>query len=167
VRIPAHRNNLLRPRITENGVLPDPRKVAVIENFPGPTTVKQVKSFVGMASYYRKFISRFSKIAAPLHALLKKDVQFVWTPDLENAFQALKGKLISKPILQYPDYSKEFILTDRGDSVTGNNRKGFTNRLYYSTSEKELLAIAWGVKHFRPYLYGRTFKISSDHKPLT
>jgi hypothetical protein len=76
--------------ITENGVLPDPRKVTAIENYPRPTNVKQLKSYLGMASYYRRFIPNFSRIAAPLHALLKADVVFEWTHEREVAFQKLR-----------------------------------------------------------------------------
>jgi hypothetical protein len=115
--------------------------------------------------------------------LLKKDAHFDWSDNQENAFQKLKEKLISKPILQYPDFSKEFILnTDASNEGIGailsqgqigkdlpiayasrNLNKAERN---YTTSEKELLAIIWGIRHYRPYLYGRKFKIASDHKPL-
>jgi hypothetical protein len=176
--------NYLGHVITEDGVRPDPRRVIAIENFPRPECEKTLKSFLGMAGYYRRFIPRFSKIAAPLHALLKKDSVFEWTADQENAFENLKAKLTNQPILQYPDFSREFILTtDASNQGLGavlsqgkigkdlpvayasrNLNKAEKN---YSTSEKELLAIVWGVKHFRPYLYGRKFKIASDHKPLT
>jgi hypothetical protein len=97
--------------ITEKGVLPDPRKVLTIENYPRPTNVKQLKSYLGIASYYRKFIPNFSRIAAPLHALLKANMSFEWKEEQELAFQTLKDKLVSKPILQYPDFAKEFVLT--------------------------------------------------------
>jgi hypothetical protein len=169
--------------ITEDGVRPDPGKVEVIEKFPRPQSAKQLKSFLGLVGYYRKFVQNFSKIAAPLYMLLKQDAQFVWSDNQENAFQKLKGKLITKPILQYPDFSKEFILTtDASNEGIGailsqgqigkdlpiayasrNLNKAERN---YTTSEKELLAIVWGIKHYRPYLYGRKFKIASDHKPL-
>lgn len=99
--------------ITEEGVRPDPEKVEVIENFPRPDSTRKLKCFLGMTGYYRKFIKNYSKIAAPLYWLLKGDVQFTWGEEQEGAFQKLKEKLISKPILQYPDFSKEFILTNR------------------------------------------------------
>ena len=169
--------------ITEKGVIPDPKKVETVDNYPRPINVKQLKSYLGMASYYRKFIPNFSRIAAPLHALLKANVPFVWETEQELAFQKLKDKLVSKPILQYPDFTKDFILTtDASNEGLGailsqgeigkdlpisfasrNLNKAERN---YSTSEKELLAIVWVVKHFRPYLYGRKFKVASDHKPL-
>jgi hypothetical protein len=137
-----------------------------------------------MASYHRKFIPRFSKIAASLHALLKKDIKCEWTVEQEHPFQNLKAKLTTQPIFQYPDFTKEFILTtDASNQGLGavllqgeigkNLPIAYASRNLnnaeknYSASEKELLAIVWGIKHFRPYLYGRKFKIASDHKPLT
>jgi len=155
-----------------------------VKDFPRPKTVKQLKSFLGLIGYYRKFIPQFSKIANPLHKLLKKDVKYVWEENQEITFHILKQKLVSQPILQYPDYSREFILTtdasnDGAGAVLSQGHVGkdlpvaYASRSFnkaeknYSTVEKELAAIVWGIKHFRPYLYGRKFKIVSDHKPLT
>jgi hypothetical protein len=76
--------NCLRHLVTKKGVRPDPKKVQTIDNFPKPTCEKQLKNFLGMASYYRRFIPRFSKMAAPLHTLLKKDLGFEWTAEQEN-----------------------------------------------------------------------------------
>jgi len=103
--------NYLGHQITEAGVRPDPQKVVAIEQFPTPTTAKQLKMFCGMISYYRRFTPNCSQIASPLYKPLKKDAKFVWTETQENAFQHLKSKLINCPILQYPDFLKEFILT--------------------------------------------------------
>jgi len=86
--------NYLGHQITEAGVRPDPRKVSAIEQFPTPTTVKQLKTFCGMISYYRWFIPNCSRIASSLYKLLKKDAKFVWLEAQENAFQHLKSKLI-------------------------------------------------------------------------
>jgi len=139
--------------------------------------------FCGMISCYRHFIPNCSQIASPLYKLLKKDAKFVWSEAQENAFEHLKSKLINRPILQYPDFSKEFILTtDASNSGLGAmlsqgpvgrdllvayaSRSVNNAETHYTTSEKELLAIVWATKYFRPYLYGRRFKIISDHKPL-
>ena len=112
--------NYLGYQITEAGVRPDPQKVAAIEQFPTPTTAKQLKTFCGKISYYRRFIPNCSRIASPLYKLLKKDAKFVWTEGQVNAFQHLKSKLFSRPILQYPDFSKEFIIkTDARNSDLG------------------------------------------------
>jgi hypothetical protein len=105
--------------ITEEGVRPDPGKVEAIESFPRPDSTKQLKSFLGMTSYYRKFISNFRNIAAPLYLLLENDAQFAWGHYQDNAFQKLKKQLISKPILQYPYVSKEFLLTNASNEGIG------------------------------------------------
>ena len=108
----------------------------------------------------------------------------MWEESQEMAFRTLKQRLLSQPILQYPDFSREFILTtdtsnDGAGAVLSQGQIGkdlpiaYASRSFnkaernYSTVEKELAAIVWGIKHFRPYLYGRRFKIVSDHKPLT
>jgi hypothetical protein len=170
--------------ISENGVLPDKAKTKVIEEFPTPQNTKQLKSFLGLMSYYRRFIPRFSTIASPLHKLLKKDVTYEWTEAQEHAFRSLQSRLVSPPILRYPDYTRKFILTTDASNegvgaVLSQGEIGkdfpiaFASRSLnkaeknYSTTEKELLAIVWGVRYFRPYLYGTKFTIVTDHKPLT
>ena len=89
--------------ISENGVLLDKTKIKVIQEFSHPQTVKELKRFVGLMSYYRRFIPGFSGLASPLHKLLKKDARYEWTNKKEHAFKGLKNKLISQPILRYPD----------------------------------------------------------------
>ena len=112
--------NYLGHQITEARVRPGLQKVAAIEQFPTPTTAIQLKTFCGMVSYYGRFIPNCSRFASPLYKLLKKDANFEWTEAQENAFQRLKSKLISRPILQYPSFSKEFILTtDASNSGLG------------------------------------------------
>ena len=118
-----------------------------------------------MISYYRRFILNCSHIALPLYKLLKKDAKFVWTKAQENAFQHLKSKLIIRPILQYPDFSVEFVSkTDTSNSgldavlsqgpVGRNLPVAYASRslnnaeTHYTTSEKELLAIVWAAKYF-------------------
>jgi hypothetical protein len=175
--------NYLGHQITESGVKPDTQKVAVIEQFPTPTNAKSLKTFCGMISYYRRFIPNCSKIASPLYKLLKKDARYEWNEPQENAFQHLKTKLTSYPFLQYPDFSKEFILTTDASNcglgavlsqgpigkdlpVASASRSLNKSEVHYTVSDKELLAIVWATKYFRPYLYGRRFKTVSDHKPL-
>jgi hypothetical protein len=171
-------------QITEHGVKPDPQKVMAIAQFPQPTTTKQLKTFCGMISYYRRFIPNCSKIASPFHKISKRDARFEWNAEQEHAFQYLKNRLISQPILLYPDFSKEFVLTTDASNtgigaVLSQGIKGKDLPVAYAsrslnkaevnntTSEKELLAIVWATKYFRPYLYGRKSKIVTDHKPLT
>jgi hypothetical protein len=156
----------------------------VVEEFPTPQTVKKLKSFLGLMSYYRRFIPGFSRLASPLHKLLKKGARYEWANEQEHAFRSLKNKLISPPILRYPDYSREFILTTYASkegvgAVLSQGEIGkdlpiaFASRSLnnaernYSTTERELLAIVWGVRYFRPYLYGTKFTIVTDYKPFT
>jgi len=164
--------------ISENGVLPDKTKTKVTEEFPTPQTVKQLKSFLGLMSYYRRFNPGFSGLASPLHKRLKKDARYERSNEQEHAFRGLKNKLISRPILRYPDYSREFILTTDASNegvravisqgeIGKDLPKAFASRSLhkaeknYSTTEKEILAIVWGVRYFRPYLYGKKIHCSN------
>lgn len=170
--------------ISENGVKPNPEKVKSVRAFPVPKSCKDIKSFLGLAGYYRRFIPNFSKITKPMTSLLKKDVPFVWGSDQQQAFDTCKNILTTTPLLQYPDFSKEFVLTTDASlhaigAILSQGEIGkdlpiaYASRTLnkaesnYSTIERELLAIVWAVKHFRPYLFGRKFKIVTDHKPLT
>lgn len=169
--------------ISNDGVKPDPKKISAVKDFPTPKRAKNVKQFLGLAGYYRRFIPDFSKIAKPLTKLLKKNMTFVWEREQEEAFQRLRDALCSQPLLQYPDFTQPFVLTTdaSGYAVGGVLSQGvigkdlpvaYASRLLnpaeqnYSTIEKELLAIVHCVRHFRPYLYGRKFKLVTDHRPL-
>jgi len=101
-RLVATRSSVLTTHLT-------PIEFSVVFRFD--TDAKKLKTFCGMVSYYRRFIPNCSKIASPLYKLLKKDARFEWNEPQENVFQLLKPKLVSRPILQYPDFSIEFILT--------------------------------------------------------
>lgn len=168
--------------ISSEGIAPDPQKTSVLKNYPVPTNSDEVKRFTSFANYYRKFVKNFAEIAQPLNSLSKRGKVFLWTEECQNSFETLKNSLINPPILQYPDFSKnnEFILrTDASGyslgAVLSNSddrpvayasrvlNKAETN---YCTIEKELLALVWATKHFRPYLYCRKFKILTDHRPL-
>lgn len=168
--------------VSENGVLPDPEKIEVVKNYPVPQNSGDVKRFVALANYYRKFIPNFAEIAYNLNVLCRKNKTFIWNDDCQKSFEALKKCMITPPVLQYPDFSStnQFIVqTDASGYAIGailsnadSRPVAYASRSLnkaernYPTIEKELLAIVWAVKHFRPYLYGRTFKIITDHKPL-
>jgi len=169
--------------INETGVKPDPKKVEAVLNFPRPKNVKNIKQFLGLAGYYRRFLNNFSKTARPLTALLKKDEPFVWQEPQETAFVTLRNQLCTEPLLQHPDFTRPFVLTTdaSGYAIGGILSQGdvgkdkpiaYASRLLnkaeqnYSTIEKESLAIVYCVNHFRPYLYGNKFTIVTDHKPL-
>lgn len=175
--------NYLGHTITEDGLKPDPNKITSVKNFPVPKTCKDIKSFLGLISYYRRFINDFSKTATPLTSLLKKDTPFVWTNEQQLSFETLKDKLILAPVLIYPDFTKPFTLTcDASDyaisailsqgpigkdhPIAYSSRTLNKTEINYSTTEKELLAIVYGCKNFRPYLFGRKFYIVTDYRPL-
>lgn len=170
--------------INEKGISPQPNKITAITNYPVPKTQKNIKQFLGLVGYYRRFIKDFSKIARPLTKLLRKDQEFIWSEGQQTAFEFFKNALISKPILQFPDFTKEFILTTDASqyaigAILSQGELGkdlpiaYASRtcnkaeINYSTIEHELLAIVWAVQHFRPYLFGRKFTIVTDHRPLT
>lgn len=97
--------------IRRDGVTPDPSKIEAVMKFPTPKNVKDLKSFLGLAGYYRRFIKNFAKIAKPLNSLFKEGTEFKWEQKQEEAFTTLKHILTSDSLLQYPDFSKEFVLT--------------------------------------------------------
>jgi len=169
--------------ISENGVKPDPNKIKAITNFPIPRNPKNIKQFLGLVGYYRRFIPQFSKIAKPLTDLLKKDRPFKWEASHTKVFNILRESLCTEPILQYPDFTQPFVLTTdaSGNAIGGVLSQGkigkdlpisYVSRVLnkaeqnYSIIEKECLAIVYCTNHFRPYLYGKKFTIVIDHKPL-
>lgn len=168
--------------VSSEGIRPDPEKTKTIENYPRPSSSDEVRRFVAFANYYRKFIPNFAEITIPLNKLCRKGTLFEWTNKCEKSYLCLKNSLATPPILQYPDFSEEneFILhTDASGIAIGsmlcnkdNLPIAYASRalnkaeLNYPTIEKELLAIVWSVRYFRPYLFGKKFVIRSDHKPL-
>lgn len=170
--------------VSTEGVKPNPDKIHAIKNFPLPKTQKEIRSFLGLLGYYRKFIKDFAKLVKPLTECLKKDRKINFTDQYIQTFETCKNILTNEPILQYPDFSKPFNLTtDASNFAIGAilsqgpigsdkpicfaSRTLTTSEINYSTIEKELLAIVWAAKYFRPYLFGHKFKIITDHKPLT
>ena len=96
--------------VSAAGVQTDPGKLKAVERYPVPTDVKTLLSFLGLASYYRRFVSRFAAIASPMHLLTKKDAPFVWTEQCQLAFEKIKKLLISAPVLAFPQFDRPFIL---------------------------------------------------------
>ena len=170
--------------VSKDGIEPMPEKCKAVQEFPTPRKVKDVRSFLGLAGYYRKFIKNFSKIAGPLIDLTKKDFAFHWSDQCEEAFNILKEKLVSPPILAYPNYREPYVLfTDASTEAVGivlSQMQDSQERVIayagkrlssaernYSTTEKEALAVIEGLKHFDPYLRGSQVKIVTDHSALT
>lgn len=168
--------------ISAEGILPDPDKINIVKNYPIPKSNDEVKRFVAFVNYYRRFIKNFANIVLPLNILTRKNVNFSWTHECQNSFETLKQCLVNPPVLQFPNFSddNQFVLnTDASGFAIGAVLSNSNNKVVayasrslnkaeknYCTIEKELLAIVWAVKHFRPYLFGKRFKIFTDHKPL-
>lgn len=170
--------------ITSEGVKPNPDKIQAVKNFPIPKTQKEIKTFLGLLGYYRKFIHNFANLTKPLTSCLKKGNKVELNANYIKCFEHCKNLLCNDPILQYPDFEKPFNLTTDASNYAlgailsqgaiGSDRPVcYASRTLseteqkYSTIEKELLAIVWATKYFRPYLFGHKFKIITDHKPLT
>lgn len=169
--------------ISADGIRTDPEKIASVANWPIPDSVKDLQSFLGLATYYRRFVKDFAQLASPLHALTQKGRQWAWTEDCNNAFFELKKKLVSSPVLALPDFSLAFVLdTDAsGDGVGAVLSQGvggkervvaYASRALsrtekkYCATRREMLAVVWASRHFRPYLYGRKFTLRTDHNSL-
>lgn len=168
--------------VSAEGIKPDPQKVQVLSEYPIPKNADELKRFIAFANYYRKFIQNFAQICIPLNNLCRKNVEFKWDENCQKSFLILKAALSTPPILQYPIFDREntFILqTDASAYAIGSvlcnadhrpvayaSRSLNKAECRYPTIEKELLAIIWSVKYFRPYLYGRKFIIETDHRPL-
>ena len=103
--------------VSRQGITADPSKVTAVQDFPTPNSVKELRSFLGLASYYRRFIPGFSKVASPLFSLTHKGTDFVWNTECGNVFNRLKSLLTSAPLLVFPDFEKEFILETDASGV--------------------------------------------------
>ena len=170
--------------VSGDGISTDPLKIKTVTEWPVPSSVKEVRSFLGLAGYYRRFVKGYVQIAAPLHALTKKDQPFVWNEKTQGAFATLRDALTSPPILAMPTDTDDFISdTDACDHTIGAvlsqvqdgmerviayaSRTLDKREMNYCITRKELLAIVYSLKYFKQYLMGRHFKIRTDHAPLT
>ncbi|KAM1373738.1 hypothetical protein ACFX2I_024400 [Malus domestica] len=169
--------------ISEKGIEVDKSKIDLIRHLPSPISVREVRSFLGHAGFYRRFIKDFSKIAQPLCRLLQKEVAFEFNKECETAFKTLKDMLTLAPIIIPPDWSLPFeLMCDASDyaigAVLGQRRNKqphvihYASRtlndaqLNYSTTEKELLAVVFALDKFRSYLLGTKVIVYSDHAAL-
>ena len=192
--------------IGKDGRKVDPDKVEKVRNYPRPENISQLRGFLGLASYYRKFIEDFSKKVKPLTKLLEgtkknakkakwekeklkgiTDNEFLekWGEEQEKSFELMKEVLTNTPILIHPDFRKDFVLSTDASGYAlgaileqeGNDGKmhpvGYASKTLtkpeqkYSTTELECYAVLWGIEKFHHYLYGRKFKVITDHQPLT
>ena len=155
-----------------------------VKNFPVPKDVKSLKQFLGLSSFYRRFVHNFAKITEPLHRLTRKDTPFKWDLDCQQSFECLKNKLVQAPVLAYPNFTKDFCLeTDASIkglgailSQVGEDGKrhpvAYASRALseterrYAITEMETLAVVWAMSHFRHYLYGHNVTVFTDHSAV-
>jgi hypothetical protein len=166
--------------ISSQGVATDPTKITAVAAWPTPIDIKQLRGFLGLSGYYRKFIRNYGSISKLLSDLLKKDALYTWTPHLQESFDALKQALITAPVLALPDFSKNFTIeTDASDKGIGAVLMQNGHPIAYlskalgiktqamSTYEKECMAILLVVNKWKPYLQHKEFTILTDHRSLT
>ena len=170
-------------RVTEEGLLPDPALLTAIREIPPPKTATEVRSFLGLAGYYRRYVKTFAPIAGPLHALTRKDAVFHWSADCQDAFDRLKTLLTTSLITAFPDFSQSFCLykdesTAGLGAILAQVREGRERIICcasrslnqaekaYPATKLECLAIIWAVAKFRPYLMAMPFEVYTDHYAL-
>jgi len=170
--------------VSGKGIECDPDKVAAIATWPTQTSISEVRTFYGLASYYWTFVQDFAKLAKPLHNLTRKNVTFVWNQECEAAFQALKERLMSAPILVPPRNEGQYVLDmDASDTalgavlqqeqdgqlrVIGYASCALTNaERCYCITRKELLGMVYGLKKYRQHLLGRKIIVRTDNATLT
>ena len=170
--------------ISAEGIKPSPDKTRIVEKYPAPKSPKEIRQFLGLCGFFRRFIKDFAAKAVPLNRLLRKNTTFQWNETTQEAFEYLRDALVSPPVLAYPDFSKQFdlhcdasgdaigqILTQQYGSdcrvIAYSGRALTPPERNYTTTEQEGLAVVDGVRKFQHYLHGRHFVIWSDHSSLT
>jgi transposase InsO family protein len=163
--------------VSKDGLAVDPQKIVAVTEWKAPTTQTEIRSFLGLAGYYRRFVQGFSVLAAPLTQLLQKGVKFEWTPERQSSFEKLKNLLVSAPILAMPRPDMEYsvytdasrlgygcVLMQEGHVIAYASRQLRPHKSNYPTLE--LGAVVFALKIWRHYLYGTKCKIFTDHKSL-
>nr|GEY44416.1 reverse transcriptase [Tanacetum cinerariifolium] len=161
------------------GITMDPAKVEAITKWPRPTSVTEVRSFLGLAGYYRRFVEGFSRLALPLTKLMHKGEKFFWNEEREKSFEELKQRLVSAPVLTlsfgldgfqiYSDASKKglgCVLMQHGKVIAYASRQLKPYEVNYPTHDLELAAVVFALKIWRHYLYGESCDVFTDHKSL-
>ena len=165
--------------ISEDGIRPDPAKVKAMVELPQPTSKEDVRRLMGTVASFKDFIPDMSTTMCPIRQLLKKDVEFQWLPEHQQAIDKIKGVLSSEPVLRYYDPNKKVtiqadasstglgacLLQDKGPVAYASRALTETEQRWFQI-EKELLAVMFAAEHFHHYIYGREVEVENDHKPL-
>ncbi len=179
----ARKISYLGHEISSDGISPNPDRVAAVKEYPVPKTLKDLRAFLGLSGYYRKFIKSYAAISAPLYALTKKGAAYIWSSECDIAFNKLKSALTSPPVLAYPDFSKPFrVYTDASSFAVGGvlaqevngvervncyvGRSLNSAERNYGITEKECLALVYSVRKLDCYLRYSSFTAIVDHSAL-
>ena len=169
--------------ISDEGVATDPEKIKAIQEWQVPINQTEIRSFLGLCGYYRRFIKGYAETAKPLHTLTEKGRPFVWTENHQIAFEKLQKHLTEAPILVFPDFTKDFILdTDASGTSIGSvlsqkidgkervvcfgSQTLSKSERQYSVTRTEMLSVVYFMKRFKHYLLGKRFLIRTDHSAL-
>jgi len=165
--------------VSGEGIKVDTQKIEAVQNWPRPTSPTDIRSFLGLAGYYRRFVEGFSSIASPLTKLTQKAVKFQWSEACEKSFQELKKRLITAPVLTLPEGTQGFVvycdasrvglgcvLMQNGKVIAYASRQLKVHEKNYPTHDLELAAVIFALKLWRHYLYGVHVDIFTDHKSL-
>lgn len=169
--------------VDKDGLRTDPSKVESMLNYPTPKCIKDVRRFIGLVSWYRRFVPNFASLVSPISKLTRKNQKFVWSYEAEASFLKVKELLVSAPILSRPDFSREFVLQcdasqvglgcvltqffDDGEHVIAYASRALTSQeSKYSSTELECLSVLWGIQKYRCYVEGVRFKVITDHYSL-
>nr|CAH7712900.1 unnamed protein product [Callosobruchus chinensis] len=177
----VHNGHIVSP----TGIAIDPQRIANIQQFPRPRNIRELRGFLGLTSYCRRFCENFSDLTLPLLSLLKKSVKWEWRENQEVAFRRLKEVFCSVSIVAHPDFSKEFIIQcdssgfalggclyqsdDKGDKsiIAFTSRTLHGSELSYTVTEKELLALVHCLRTWRVFILGYRVRVLTDHKSIT
>ncbi|WVZ70928.1 hypothetical protein U9M48_019557 [Paspalum notatum var. saurae] len=156
--------------VSKGGIAVDPRKVSAVVNWEIPRTPREIRGFLGLAGYYRRYIENFSKVAKPMTSPLEKDATFKWTEARRKAFDELKKRLTTAPILVLPDPAKKFtvwaVFDAEGKVIAYASRRLRKHEVNYPTHDLELAAVVHALKIWRHYLFGTKCEFYTDHKSL-
>ena len=159
--------------MSTEGIRVDPTKIEAVMNWKPPRNVTEVRSFLGLTGYYRRFVKGFTVVASPLTMLLRKGINFEWTDKCQNSFEQLKGMLVETPVLMQPTSGKEYTLysdalgiglgcvsMQDGKVVAYASRQLKPHEQNYPTHDLELAAVVFALKIWRHYLYGKSVEFT-------